>query len=65
MAGLMDFISDPVAMAQINERYQIVERVAAQMGCSPLEARNQMEYWDRVALETFHVGNTVDRKTLH
>jgi hypothetical protein len=65
MGGLLDFISDPVAMAHIEDRYRLVEHVAAQMSCTHEAARDWMAEGDRFSIETFHVGNTIDRKLLH
>lgn len=63
--GLLDALTDPVMMAQIEQRRQIVARVAEQMGCTPAEARVQMDHWDRVAMETFCLGNNYPREALH
>jgi regulator of replication initiation timing len=43
----------------------IVEKVATQMQCTPDEAKRHMEYWDRVAVETFSVDNDFPRSELH
>jgi hypothetical protein len=47
------------------EPLSIHEKVADQMGCTPEEARDHMERWDKIAETMFHVGNELARDELH
>ena len=64
MSGLLDFLNDPQIQMQIADRRLLVERFARLHG--PREqAKLDLDFWDAIAIETFHVGNTVPRDTLH
>jgi hypothetical protein len=45
--------------------FLIVEKVAAQLGICPHQAAAQMGIWDRIAVETFCLGNDYPRGELH
>lgn len=44
--GLLDAITDPVLMAQIEERGRIARRVADQMGVSIQEAKQALDWFE-------------------
>ena len=43
----------------------IIEKVARQLGVCPHEAAAQMGAWDGLAMQLYHVGNSMPRGELH
>ena len=64
MSGLLDFLTDPQIQKQIADRRLLVERFARLHG--PREqAKHDLDFRDSIAIDTFHVGNSIPRNTLH
>ena len=62
--GLLSFDVAETQLVHERKRY-IIQRVAQQMGWSEQMALSHLRFWDDDAIATFHVGNDIDRRTLH
>jgi hypothetical protein len=65
MAGLLDALTDPEFMKQIEERRLLVQHVAGQLNLSEEEARYALDTADAIAAETFCEGNVVPFRARH
>jgi hypothetical protein len=65
MSGLLDFLTDPVAMERYGERHRLVLTLADRWGCGEDAARAWLLSEDQAAQELFAIGNTVPRSILH
>lgn len=63
--GLLDALTDPVLMAQLEERRDLVRKIADLFGTTPDEARAWLDTQDHAAFETFCEGNSFPRDALH
>jgi hypothetical protein len=64
MTGLLDFLTDPVAMARINEHRRLVLTLADRLGCSYEIAADWLAAQDCFAMEVFSEGSTADKPPL-
>jgi len=51
MMGLLDALSDPALMAQVEERRQLVQHLADWAGCNYADARSWLEQQEAHAME--------------
>ena len=65
MKGLLDALRDPEQMARIAERRRLMDYVAEQLSLRPEDVRSILDNADKVAIESFYVGNTIPREVLH
>jgi hypothetical protein len=63
MSGLLDFLTDPQIQKQIADRRLLVGRFALHGQLE--QAKHDLDFWDAVAIDTFHIGNSIPRNTLH
>ena len=64
MSGLLDFLTDPQIQKQIADRRLLVGWFARLHGQLE-QAKHDLDFWDAVAIDTFHIGNSIPRNTLH
>lgn len=63
--GLLDGISNPEFLAEVERQRQLIQRVADHFGCPFDVASDYLDAADAAAMATFSIGNTVPRETLN